>query len=338
VLRIHFTAEDLAKVRVAAAPDPLWETIFSLYRLRGGDGAAFFAAWRRQAAGRVSRPALEMLLPLVPGGFYPDFLTPAEGEQGIDAGIEAVLSTPRARLRADVETVGERWPLPSWARSLADGEVGTLERLGRALRAHHRTVIEPCWTEARAHVEADRARRARAVLDGGCDALLHSFRPMMRWNSPVLEADVTYEQDLHLDGRGLVLVPSYLSWRTPDVLRDPALPPVLVYPVERITAPGVPAAGGAPESLAALLGHTRAAVLETVGDGCTTTELARRVGISAGSVSQHTAVLRDAGLILTGRHGKSVMHTLTPLGRAMLGPAGAPAAPRLRGDAPAVSR
>jgi len=338
MLRIHFTAEDLANVRVAAAPDALWESVFSLFRLRGGDGAAFFAAWRRQASPRVSRPALEMLLPLVPGGFYPDFLTPAEGEQGIDAGIEAVLSTPKSRLRADIETVGERWPLPSWARSLAEGEVGTLQRLGQALRAHHRAVLEPCWPEARAHVEADRARRARAVLDGGCEALLDSFRPMMRWSSPVLEADVPYEQDLHLDGRGLVLVPSYLSWRTPDVLRDSALPPVLVYPVERVTAPGVPAARGTPESLATLLGHTRAAVLETVGDGCTTTELARRVGISAGSVSQHTTVLRDAGLILTGRHGKSVMHTLTPLGRAMLGRDDVAPAPRRHGDAHAVTR
>jgi DNA-binding transcriptional ArsR family regulator len=58
--------------------------------------------------------------------------------------------------------------------------------------------------------------------------------------------------------------------------------------------------------------------LEAVGEGCSTTELARRVGVSAGSVSQHTAVLRDSGLILTGRLGKSVVHTLTPLGAAML--------------------
>jgi DNA-binding transcriptional ArsR family regulator len=316
VLRIHFCAEDVTKVRVAPAPDPLWEVVFSLYRLRGGDGAAFFAAWRRASLPRTSRTALEMLLPLVPGGVYPDFLTPAESAQGFEAGVDAVLSTPKTRLRADLEILGERWPLPSWARSLADGDVETLGRLGDALREHHRTVIEPCWTEARALVEADRARRARAFLDGGCEGLFNSFRPLLRWQFPVLEVDVAFEQDTHLNGRGLLLVPAYLSWRTPDFLRDPELPPVLVYPVERAAPPGMPARDGAP--LAALIGHTRAAVLEAIGDGCNTTELARRVGASIGSISQHTAVLRDAGFILTGRAGKSVIHTLTPLGASVL--------------------
>jgi hypothetical protein len=55
-------------------------------------------------------------------------------------------------------------------------------------------------------------------------------------------------------------------------------------------------------------------------------------------VSQHTTVLRDAGLILTGRHGKSVMHTLTPLGRAMLRRDDVASAPQRHGDAHAVTR
>jgi DNA-binding transcriptional ArsR family regulator len=47
-------------------------------------------------------------------------------------------------------------------------------------------------------------------------------------------------------------------------------------------------------------------------------QLARRVGVSAASVSQHTAVLREAGLIHTSRIGKAVLHTMTPLGTALL--------------------
>ncbi len=37
------------------------------------------------------------------------------------------------------------------------------------------------------------------------------------------------------------------------------------------------------------------------------------------SISQHTTVLRDARLIRTTRIGKSVLHTLTPLGESLLG-------------------
>ncbi|MGW6529449.1 winged helix-turn-helix domain-containing protein [Streptomyces venezuelae] len=55
------------------------------------------------------------------------------------------------------------------------------------------------------------------------------------------------------------------------------------------------------QPLEELLGRTRAAVLEEVADGCSTTDLARRVRLSASSASQHATVLRKVDLITTGR-------------------------------------
>jgi DNA-binding transcriptional ArsR family regulator len=72
------------------------------------------------------------------------------------------------------------------------------------------------------------------------------------------------------------------------------------------------------QPLADLLGRTRAAVLGAVADGPSTSELARRLGISVASASQHAATLRQAGLIDTHRAGPSVLHTLTPLGADLL--------------------
>ena len=43
------------------------------------------------------------------------------------------------------------------------------------------------------------------------------------------------------------------------------------------------------------------------------------MGISPASASEHAKVLRDANLIETRREGRSVRHSLTPLGSAMLG-------------------
>jgi len=71
-------------------------------------------------------------------------------------------------------------------------------------------------------------------------------------------------------------------------------------------------------ALAALVGRNRAAVLQSIADGCTTTELARRVGISLAAASQHASVLRGAGLIATRRQGGAVLHVLTPLGAELL--------------------
>ncbi|MGW5667190.1 ArsR/SmtB family transcription factor [Micromonospora sp. NPDC003776] len=319
MLRIHFTAEDFGRVRVLSQPDPMWETVLSIFRLRDRGLPLVFHHWRRAAAQACSRDDLAMLSALVPGGYFPDFLTPSEGQLGLDAGIEALLSTPRSRFRAELGILASRHRLPSWAGQLAAGDREAVHRLADAIRGHFRCAVEPYWEQARAHVDADRARRSRAFLDGGGEGLLRSYLPMMRWSSPVLSVDVHHDQDLHLDGRGLLLVPSFISMNTPDFLHDRTLPQVLVYPVEHSLA--VSAAALAPRvSLARLIGDTRTAVLESIGEGSSTGELARRVGVSAASISQHTAVLRSAGLIRTGRVGKTVLHTLTPLGNALLDP------------------
>ncbi len=196
-----------------------------------------------------------------------------------------------------------------------EGRAEPLARLIGALRSYHHAAVEPYWPHIRASVEADRAVRGRALLDGGADGLLATLPPMIRWRSPVLEADYPFDRDLHLDGRGLLLQPSFFCRGTPVVYRDPSLPPVLVYPVAN---PGAPVFAEPGPWLGRLVGHTRSAVLSSIGNGCTTSELARRAGVSLASASQHASVLREAGLVLTLRHGSSVLHTLTPLGGSLL--------------------
>ena len=71
-----------------------------------------------------------------------------------------------------------------------------------------------------------------------------------------------------------------------------------------------------------LLGRTRAAVLRLTSCERTTTELSAELGVSAPTVSGHTKTLREAGLIVTARAGKAVLHSLTPLGNRLLESAG----------------
>jgi Helix-turn-helix domain len=173
---------------------------------------------------------------------------------------------------------------------------------------------EPRWSSAGGDVEADRARRLRSFAEGGCVGMLAGFRPLLRWDPPMLTADGPGRHDLRLAGRGLLLVPVFSCGGTPIAVDDPDAGPVLVYPVDRNLAP--PGAG--PAVLAALLGDTRAAVLRAVAAGCSTTELARRAGTSLASASEHAAVLRRARLLVTQRLGGSVLHSLTPLGQALV--------------------
>jgi DNA-binding transcriptional ArsR family regulator len=324
MLRVHFTADDLARVRVAAAPDPLWEIANSFHALISADAPLLLGEWRRLVRPRVGRAhgLLAALLP--PRGYFPDFLTPdLRGAFDLGSAVDTVLGTPLARLRGDLTRLAASpvrgHPLPPGTRALADGEPEALRGLGATLHDYHRHALAPFWPRIRAQVDADRAVRARAVLEGGTDGLLAGFRPVLRWQPPVLEADYPVHRELRLRGRGLLLQPSFFCLRRPLTLALEDLTPVLVYPIQH--ALGWARAGGGSEGsaeLGALIGNTRAAILEDVVTGRTTGELARRFGISGAAVSQHTAVLRRAGLLLSMRHKKYVVHTITPTGLALL--------------------
>ncbi|MGJ3562017.1 hypothetical protein ACR6C2_42775 [Streptomyces sp. INA 01156] len=49
---------------------------------------------------------------------------------------------------------------------LAEGDLAAVTNLGHALLGYHRVAIAPYWPRIRALVEADRAVRARSLLDG----------------------------------------------------------------------------------------------------------------------------------------------------------------------------
>ncbi len=155
------------------------------------------------------------------------------------------------------------------------------------------------------------------MADGGCERLLAELHPTARWRYPVLELGYPVEHELHLDGRGLQLVPSFFCWGLPTTFFDGDLDPVLVYPIQHDA--GWSLGGDARRPLASLLGRTRAKVLAAIGDGpCTTSEVARRTDTTLSTASQQASALRAAGLVASRQNGQSVLHSITSLGLALL--------------------
>lgn len=333
MLRIHFTDRDLARVRVATDADPMWETLLAAHQLapvsRGGNLA--FGGWRLRAraalADRRLEGALRMLQTLAPprAGYFPDFLTPAAAEEGLAAGLEELRGTPGHRLAEEMaRTFRSRHAVSAWCRDLARGDGHRLAELADSIAQVYRTVVAPGWSATEALVEADRAVRSRVLRDKGLHGLLASLGPSVRWEAPTLVVAYPEERDLRLDGRGLRLVPSRFCWRMPVALADPELPQVLVYPAAA-ELPGPPSAalgGDDPRdrvrALSTLVGRTRARVLVALANSGTTGELAVRLRVSPASASGHVGALRHAGLVLSRRVDSRVVHTLTPLGEALV--------------------
>lgn len=319
VLRLHFTGADLARTHVAGRPDPLWETVLSLRKLQNPtSGRVVFADWQTRAGTALaSRTAsvLSTVIPPPPVSNFPDFLTPADSSLGLDDGLEAILCTPVRRISHDLVTLGPRARQPLW---LHDGTA--MLTLTGALRGYHDDVLGPMWPRLEETVQADIALRTHDLRTGGPGRLLAGLPWPLGWEPPVLVADYPVDKDLHLGGRGLLLVPSYFCWRRPVTLIDNDLPPVLVYPVDRsLREPEYPARSA---KLAALIGGTRAAVLEALVRERSTSELAELLGIARPTVSDHTKVLREAGLIVSVRRANTMLHMINSAGCALLKAAG----------------
>jgi DNA-binding transcriptional ArsR family regulator len=330
VYRIHFTVEDLARTRVAQPP-PLMELSAAVRILQTRSHPIRFKAWR-SAALAVLDPKARMVLDLIPpGGWAPTFLTSA-GVGSPQELLEQARATPRSQIRKDLAHIAERQPLPPWAHHLAD-DSNLLRQLYNSLDHVYAVLLSPQWAHITSETAADHGIRMRQLLTGGVEALLTSLNPRrIRWNPPVLEVAILsgLDGDLHLEGRGLRLVPSLFGAEAPAIDIDAEPQPVVRYPVShdqpsgsapRFALPAHPAVPpGARSPLASLLGQTRATVLHAIAEhpGCSTKELAIFTGLAPPSASEHATILRTAGLIRTVRHRNTALHSPTTVGITLL--------------------
>ncbi|TDC96103.1 transcriptional regulator [Nonomuraea deserti] len=198
----------------------------------------YFAGWRRRAARELTARGLEgslrRLAQLVPvGPYFPDFLTPSGQQSGLGDGLETVLGTSVRRIHAEVSELAATYRRPpTWLDDLAHGEAGVLNQIGDAAFGYHDAVLAPYEQPLTATVRSDLAERSRALAAGGVDRLLSGLHPSVRWESPVMSVDYPVEAELHLNGRGLLLIPSLFGVHV-ITLADGDLSPVLVYPVSR---------------------------------------------------------------------------------------------------------
>lgn len=324
VLRIHFTTEDLARTRIAAEPWPFLELDIAARRLQESCHRARFLPWQQNTIRQLSPRARALLALVPPSGSAPAFLFPARRGDVPSLLTEIRATSPRV-LEREMHALAGLQPLPRWASRLRE-PARALPHLLAGLENLYTAALAPVWPDVQTLFEQDRSLRLRHFLEEGVDGLLRKLHPTtIRWTSPMLEISLASGRqiDTHLDGRGVMLVPSVFGSNVPYVDMDAEPQPLITFPARHDRhAPlmGEPAGARHPAPLARLLGATRAALLQAVAErpGRTTSELARALSISVASASEHATVLRHAGLVRAQRHQNSVLHTLTERGRSVL--------------------
>ncbi|MGW1226047.1 ArsR/SmtB family transcription factor [Streptomyces sp. NPDC002530] len=325
MIRFRLTLADLADTTFACSP--LQETVLSL-RMWTGHATRFpllvplFSTLRPS----FERLDTELLTSLVARRRYwvPDLLTPrpTTSAPGFRSELALVRAADPDQLCRDVEAtfapLGE--PVPErLTRGLAR-PARLLGEIADALEAYWTTCLEPgFWPLARSVLQADVVHRARVLAERGANALLTEVSPNLSWDNGLLslisKGPRRHPGEIPVAGRGLLLTPTcFVDGIATMIATD--LPPHIVYPA-RGTATLTQNPPPPSPSLARLLGGPRSTLLGLLAAPASTTELARRLGVSPGAVSQHLSVLTSAGLTSRARHGRLVLYRRTPLGDAL---------------------
>jgi DNA-binding transcriptional ArsR family regulator len=326
VITVRLSPEDLSRVRFAFSP--LFETVMSFRVLLDPGRHALHLPWVEQTRGKLADLDLTPLYALVrPDGYIPDFLVPPPTTPLPDFEYEmARLSeTPAATVAREVEHLkasgdgvgpdGERL-LESYLTDPTD----TLGRLAESLLSYHEVAVAPHWPRLRVLLEGDVLKRAQALAFGGPEALFDDLHPTVRYRDGLLEVEKPFQiEGVTPGGRGILLVPCAFAWPKLYAIIEAPWQPSLVYALKGVAKLWVSSPSHVEDALVAALGFGRASVLKGLAIPRTTTELARQLGVSPGTTSEHLSRLRRAGLVEPHRSGRRVFYRLSREGEQLLG-------------------
>jgi DNA-binding transcriptional ArsR family regulator len=308
VVRYELVGRDFASVRFAISP--LNELVLALHAWRDPGRYPLHLPWIRALAEVRERLDTETLLALVNEDLWtPDFLTPRPRSPltRLEDEFALIASTPAAVVRRDLAMIGSplrgRWVLP---------------RIVAALETYWELCFAPHWPRMRALLEADVTYRGREIAQRGLAAMFAGLAGRVSLSGHIVTvrtmSDVSYTRPTTGD---LTLIPSMWT-SSASVPISPLEPPMIIYLARGSGTLWEPAALPAPGALAGLLGAHRAGLLALLATPASSTELAARLGVTPTAVNQHLRALRAGGLLVSARHGRSVLYRRTDLADRLL--------------------
>jgi hypothetical protein len=321
MIEVRFDTEALTRVRFAISP--MLELTRSITALDDPAGRALHLPWAERARPQIEDLDLSPLRALQTSGSYnPDFVNPppsgplAEFEDE----LAVMLATPPSQIRAEIRAAyGDA--VPPVLEPFLERPRHAMGKLAELMRAYWEGSLAEYWPRIHSLLEQDVLYRARQIADGGTQRLFADLDDSVRWSDGVLRLSMEgcdESEGLDLDERGLLLAPSVFVWPKVTIVTAQPWQPTLIYPARGVGMLWGPDHPVPPDALARLIGNGRAAVLMELDCPRSTTELAGALGISTGGVSQHLAVLHDAGLVSRRRVARFVLYLRSPEGDALV--------------------
>ncbi len=317
---VRFDTEAMSGVRFAVSP--MLETTLSIRALGDPAPSPVHLPWFEHARELTAGLDLEPVrLLLRPRAYTPDFLNPppAGPTSELENELELMTATPARQIRQEVERCYEDTSVPGALMPFIDHPHKAIRALAELMRTYWTLALEPHWPRISGLLEHDILHRAEQLTEGGTRVLFDDLDPSIRWEGEVLRIDKDcLSSPVELDERGLLLLPSAFSWPKVMMVAEPPWQPTLIYPARGVGMLWESERPATPDSLAKLLGSSRAAILAALDRPRSTTELARVLEISTGGVSQHLSVLHSAGLVSRRRAQRLVLYLRSESGDALM--------------------
>ncbi|KJS56310.1 hypothetical protein VM98_07805 [Streptomyces rubellomurinus subsp. indigoferus] len=320
MIRFDLGAQGLGRVRFAMSQVGVAnDLLFALGRYPHLLGAR----WRAKAVQALSERNLGLLAVVGGGGplgYSPDFLRPEPTgfQASLDSTLHQIATTPAERVRYELSSAldGHAWDRTGAHRpprlllaAMERGEEYLAQRVAAELEQFWHAALAPRWPGIRAHMEAEIAARASAIVLHGITHTVNQLAPNLSLDEDGvvgIRLLASHAVQPILDADSVILVPSVFSGRAVVCAAEPPdVPaprtPLIVYPA----APNdcLPGSGGDE-----LLGATRAKLLAELSQPHTTGELAARLSLSPATVSYHLQILHRAGLVRRTRRSRTVLY------------------------------
>lgn len=332
MISLEVQPQDLANLRFAFSP--LVELSMSYKQYRSGN-LGMLAPWGAE----VSRALHGIELPymdavILPRHYLADFVTPTPNtnEFDIEQQFENMRATPVDLIRKNLTYLIVVDGETEARRHFLTAPYEALDCLIDEMRLYWSVALARHWPRIVSVLESDILFRARDLATEGIETLFRNISPIVSYKDAQIRLDKMYldcnyvvgkplmhdNYSVSLEGRGLQLVPvllgcSGLSWQV-----QPEWAPMIVYPA-RGAGLWYNATQPDPEqSLQLLLGAGRARLLVALQTPSHTTELAQRLNVTSGAVSQHLSKLNEAGLVDSHRSSHKVYYRLTNRGQQLL--------------------
>jgi DNA-binding transcriptional ArsR family regulator len=307
---------DLAEVRFAVSP--LNELTLSLRVLSDPGRYPLHLRWLRRLLDLRPEPDMAVLRALTnERGWTPDFLSPRPESPftRIEDEFARLRTTSAETVQQDLKAIHDNVPAV-----LADRE-----RVFAALSDYWQRGLAGSWDRMRTTLQADIVYRGRVMAQAGLGAMLAEISDRISFDSPVVRVRIggVGERRIETSGTGLTLMPTLFALHT-AVPVDPAAPPMLIYAARGVGTLWETRLAPSSAALAGILGQVRADLLTSLAEPQSSTDIARRTNVTASAVNQHLRALRNAGLLTSYRHSRSVLYVRTELGDALILHSGTP--------------